>query len=117
MNQLVDLYEGFELHVVLDNLNTHKPKHDRWLQRHPNMHLHYTPTYSSWLNQVEIWFSILSRRALQGASFTSPYQVREAIDRFIQTHNKTAAPFEWTQTNVKQRALSKSYAIWLSTLL
>jgi len=110
MNQLVDLYEGFELHVVLDNLNTHKPKHDRWLQRHPNVHLHYTPTYASWLNQVEIWFSILSRRALQGASFTSPYEVREAIDRFVQAHNKTAAPFEWTQTNVKQRPLSKSYA-------
>jgi hypothetical protein len=41
-------YEGFELHVVLDNLNTHKPKRDRWLKRHPNVHLHYTPTSASW---------------------------------------------------------------------
>lgn len=110
MNQLVDLYQGLELHVVLDNLNTHKPKRDRWLKRHPNVHLHYTPTYASWLNQVEIWFSILSRRALRGASFTSPYDVREAIDRFIQAHNKNAAPFEWTKANVKQRPLSQSYA-------
>jgi transposase len=110
MNQLVDLYEGFELHVVLDNLNTHKPKRDRWLKRRPNVHLHYTPTYTSWLNQVEIWFSILSRRALQGASFTSPYEVREAIDRFIEAHNQTAAPFEWTKASVKQRPLIHSYA-------
>jgi transposase len=110
MNQLVDLYEGFELHVVLDNLNTHKPKRDRWLKRHPNVHLHYTPTYTSWLNQVEIWFSILSRRALQGASFTSPYEVREAIDRFIEAHNQNATPFEWTKASVKQRPLIHSYA-------
>ena len=110
MNQLVDLYEGFQLHVVLDNLNTHKPKRDRWLKRHPNVHLHYTPTYASWLNQVEIWFSILSRRALQGASFTSPYEVREAIDRFITAHNSTAAPFEWTKADVKQRPFAQSYA-------
>lgn len=110
MNQLVDLYEGFELHVILDNLNTHKPKRDRWLKRHPNVHLHYTPTYASWLNQVEIWFSILSRRALQGANFTSPYEVREAIDRFITAHNKDAAPFEWTKASVQQRPFSQSYA-------
>ncbi len=110
MNQLVDLYEGFELHVVLDNLNTHKPKRDRWLQRHPNVHLHYTPTYASWLNQIEIWFSILSRRALQGASFTSPYEVRAAIDRFLEAHNENAAPFEWTKASVRQRSLSYSYA-------
>ena len=110
MNQLVDLYEGFELHVVLDNLNTHKPKRDRWLQRHPNVHLHYTPTYASWLNQIEIWFSILSRRALQGASFTSPYEVRAAIDRFLEAHNENAAPFEWTKASVRQRPLSYSYA-------
>src|SRR5450759_1436248 len=57
-----------QIHVVLDNLNTHKPKHDRWLARHRNVHFHFTPTHASWLNQVEVWFSILSRRALAGAS-------------------------------------------------
>jgi transposase len=61
---------------ILDNLNTHKPKRDRWLQRHPQVHLHFTPTYSSSLNQAECWFSILSRSALRGASFTSARQLR-----------------------------------------
>lgn len=110
MNRLVALYPGRELHVVLDNLNTHKPKRDRWLKRHPQVHFHYTPTYSSWLNQVEIWFSILSRRALQGASFTNPWEVRFAIDRFIAAHNKKAAPFEWTKTVVHQKGLKDTYS-------
>ena len=110
MNQIVGLYEGLELHIILDNLNTHQPKRDRWLQRHPNVHFHYTPTCTSWLNQIEVWFSILSRRALQGASFTSPYEVREAIDRFIEAYNQNAAPFEWTKADVKQRPFVQSYA-------
>jgi transposase len=71
MNDLVAKYPARELHVILDNLNTHKPKNDRWLKAHPTVHLHFTPTHSSWLNQVECWFSILSRGALQGASFTN----------------------------------------------
>ena len=109
MNPLVDLYEGFEIHVLLDNLNTHKPRHDRWLQRHKNVHFHYTPTYSSWLHQIEVWFSILSRRALRGASCTSPRQVREAIDKFIQVYNLNATPFEWTKTSVTPRSPSDTY--------
>jgi transposase len=71
MNDLVAKFPGEELHVVLDNLNTHKPKEDRWLKTHPQVHFHFIPTHSSWLNQVECWFSILSRSALQGSSFTS----------------------------------------------
>ncbi len=92
MNEIVAAHAGCEIHVVLDNLNTHKPKEDRWLQRHPQVHFHYAPTYSSWLNQVECWFSILSRQALRGASFTSPQQVREAIDKFVAAYNEKAAP-------------------------
>lgn len=110
MNELVAAYPGQELHVILDNLNTHKPKRDRWLLRHPHVHFHYTPTHASWLNQVEIWFSILSRRALKGASFTSPRQVREAIDRFGAAHNETAAPFQWTKRHVSSKGFSSSYA-------
>ncbi len=109
MNQLTDRYDGYEIHVILDNLNTHKPRHDRWLQRHKNVHFHYTPTYSSWLNQIEIWFSILSRRALQGASFTWPRQVRDAIDKFVQAYNRNATPFQWTKTTVTPRGLSHTY--------
>jgi transposase len=97
MNDVVAGYDK-EIFVVLDNLNTHKPKHDRWLQRHKNVHFFYTPTHASWLNQVEIWFSILWRKALRGANFTSPWQVRKTIDEFAEVHNETAAPFEWKAT-------------------
>ena len=100
MNEVVDAHPGREIHVVLDNLNTHKPKDDRWLRRHLNVHFHFIPTYSSWLNQVECWFSILSRQALRGASFTSPLQLRKAIDNFVAVYNETAAPFEWKKAVV-----------------
>lgn len=110
MNEIVAAHPGREIHVVLDNLNTHKPKTDRWQQRHPNVHLHYTPTYSSWLNQVECWFSILSRQALRGASFTSPAQVRAAIDRFVAAYNEKAAPFEWKKTVVRPSAPKRNYS-------
>lgn len=110
MNELVTAYPDREIHVVLDNLSTHKPKHDRWLRRHPQVHFHFTPTHASWLNQVECWFSILSRRALKGASFTSPQQVREAIDRFAHVHNRTAAPFEWQKREVRPVEFKHHYA-------
>jgi transposase len=101
MNEIVALHPGREIHIVLDNLSTHKPKHDRWLLQHPNVHLHFTPTHASWLNQIECWFSILSRAALKDASFTSPRELRDAIDRFIEAHNETAEPFEWTKVTVR----------------
>jgi transposase len=76
MNDIVAASPNRETHVILGNLNTHKPKRDRWLKAHRHAHLHFTPTYSSWLNQVECWFSILSRAALRGASFISARQLR-----------------------------------------
>jgi transposase len=102
MNELVAQYPKREIHVILDNLNTHRPKRDRWLARHPNVKLHFIPTYASWLNQVEIWFSLLSRNALSGASFTDTQQVRAAIDAFTAAYNESAAPFEWTKAVVHQ---------------
>ena len=110
MNEVVAAHPDTEIHVVLDNLNTHKPKHDRWLARHKNVHFHFTPTHGSWLNQVEVWFSILVRAALAGASHTSPQQVRAAIDRFVAAYNPNATPFEWTKREVHQVDLSRSYA-------
>jgi transposase len=110
MNEVVAANPGREMHVILDNLNTHKPKRDRWLQRHPQVHLHFTPTYSSWLNQVECWFSILSRSALRGASFTSARQLREAIDQFVTAYHADAAPFEWTKAVVHPTAPKRLYA-------
>ena len=110
MNEVVAAHPERQIHVVLDNLNTHKPKHDRWLARHPNVHFHFTPTYASWLNMVEIWFSILQRHALAGASFTSPKQLRAAIDAYARHHNEGAAPFEWRKTTVHHRPLRQSIA-------
>jgi transposase len=100
MNQVVAAYPGHEIHVVLDNLSTHKPKRDLWLARHKNVHLHYTPTHASWLNQIEIWFSILSARSLAGASFQSVGQLVQHIDGFITSYNETAQPFAWTKNAV-----------------
>jgi transposase len=105
MNAVVAAYPDRELHVILDNLNTHKPKRDHWLARHPHVHFHFTPNYASWLNQIEIWFSILSGAALRGASFTSPRQLREAIDAYITAYNATAEPFHWTKLEVHQKQL------------
>jgi transposase len=103
LNEVVADYPSRVIHVILDNLSTHKPKHDRWLPRHKNVHFHFTPTHGSWLNQVEVWFSILEQRALRNASFTSPQQVREAIDRFIAAYNPQAHPFEWRKAVVHQK--------------
>jgi len=102
MNGVVAAYPRKDIHVVLDNLNTHK-KNEAWLKRHPKVHFHFTPTSASWLNQVENWFSILQGQSLAGASFTSVAQLKDHIDAFIASYNDDAAPFIWTKTKVRQR--------------
>jgi len=89
-----------ELHVILDNYCTHK-KCDAWLAQHPNVHFHFTPTSASWLNQVEIWFGILSRKALRGLSAKSTAELRQAIEAFIAAYGKHAKPFKWRKREVK----------------
>jgi len=89
-----------EIHVILDNLATHK-KNDDWLAAHPNVTFHFTPTSASWLNQVEIWFGIFSRKALAGASFASIAQLVQAIRDFTEAYNRHAAPFVWRKREVK----------------
>ena len=110
MNKVIKDYGETEIHVVLDNLRTHKPKNDMWLKRHKNVHFHYTPTHASWLNQVEIWFSILWRKVLRGASWTSPNQIRRAISDFCKVYNEEAHPFKWAKTKVHQCSLKYKYA-------
>lgn len=105
MNRVVAAHPHQEIHVILDNLSTHKPKRERWLARHPNVRFHFTPTYSSWLNQVEIWFSILQSQSLAGASFTSVRQLREHIDAFVHSYNHDAHPFAWTKPSVHPKVL------------
>jgi transposase len=89
-----------EIHVILDNLSTHK-KNDAWLAAHPNVTFHFTPTSASWLNQVEIWFGIFSRKALAGASFAGVEQLAQAIRDFTEAYNRNAAPFLWRKREVK----------------
>src|ERR1700745_1106705 len=110
MNRVVAQNAGREIHVILDNLTPHHPKNDRWLKRHPNVHFHFTPTRASWLNQVEIWFSILAGKALRGASFNSLDELKAHIDAFIETYNETACPFEWTASEVHQKRLKPRFA-------
>jgi transposase len=88
MNRVVKQYEGKEIHVILDNLSTHKPKRDLWLARHPNVHFHYTPTDTSWLNQIEIWFSILAAQSLKGASVGSVAELVAHIESFINSYDE-----------------------------
>jgi transposase len=110
MNRIVKANPGREIHVILDNLNTHKPKEDRWLKRHDSVHFHFTPTKASWLNQVEIWFSILAGNALSGASFSSVAELKAHIESFIDSYNETAKPFAWHKSEVHQKRLKPRFA-------
>ena len=89
-----------EIHVILDNYCTHK-RCDEWLSIHPNVKFHYTPTSASWLNMVEIFFSILSRETLKGSSFRSTDALSKAIAAFAKEHNGKAKPFVWKKREVK----------------
>ena len=103
-------YPDQQLHLVMDNYAAHKRVEIRdWLAANPRIHVHFTPTYASWLNQVEIWFSKLVRDSLAGASFTSPRQVREQIDAYIERHNQNPKPFVWTAARVHQKLLKPRF--------
>jgi transposase len=88
---------GLDLHCIVDNLSAHKtPKVDEFLGQNPHVHLHFTPTHASWLNQVELFFSILERRLLRRGEFASVGQLSERIVAFINDYNRRAKPFRWT---------------------
>ena len=95
---------GKEIHVIADNLSAHKTKAvDAFLAAHTTVQLHYTPTYSSWFNQVEIWFSKIQRDLITRGIFTSKADLARKIARYIKGHNKTAKPFKWTYRNTDRR--------------
>lgn len=86
-----------EIHLVLDNYGTHRaPKVAQWLQKRPRYHLHFTPTSSSWLNQVERWFAKITQERIRRGVFKSVDSLIAAIDEYIAEHNRTAKPFTWT---------------------
>lgn len=91
--------DGLSIHVILDNLSAHKAQEvKRWLLRHPRFTLHFTPTYSSWLNLVERFFALLEDEALRRGSHTSIPQLREAINAYVDVHNERGKPFVWHKT-------------------
>lgn len=108
MDQLLsELPAEKEIHVILDNYCIHK-RNEEWLTAHPNVTFHFTPTSASWLNQVEIWFGILSRKALKGASFRNVDQLRAAIEAFIEAYQPHAKPFVWRKREVKGSQLKNT---------
>jgi len=88
---------GLDLHCIVDNLKTHSTDLVAgFLVEHPHVHLHFTPTHASWLNQVELFFSILERRLLRRGEFDSVDHLAERVIAFIRDYNRKAAPFRWT---------------------
>jgi transposase len=93
-----------EIHVILDNLSAHKTqKVAGFLRDHPNVKLHFTPTYSSWLNQLEIWFSRIERDVIARGVFTSVRDLARKLIRYIRAYSKTARPFQWKYADVRRR--------------
>ena len=91
--------EQLDVHLIVDNYSTHKhPKVRTWLAQRPRYHIHYTPTYFSWLNQVERWFGLITQRAIRRGSFRSVKDLVEKIDAFVQHYNRSHRPFVWTAT-------------------
>ncbi|MDD5729018.1 MAG: IS630 family transposase [Victivallales bacterium] len=91
--------DNMAVHVIMDNYCSHKHAKVRaWFAKHTRFHVHFTPTYSSWLNQVERWFGIITQKAIRRGSFKSTKELREKIDRFVRNYNKSAQPFTWTAT-------------------
>jgi transposase len=122
MDQVVTQYGDRELHVVLDNLSTHAGGDvNKWLAKHSNVKFHFTPTGSSWLNQVEIWFNIITRQAIRRGTFASLHILINTINSYIEHWNRDAKPFAWTATpgeiitKVKRSFIATSKSYWPTT--
>lgn len=102
--KFLDLVDGsvppeLEVHLVMDNYSTHKsPLIRSWLAKRPRYHVHFTPTYGSWINQVERWFALLTQRQIKRGSHRSVHELEAAIREFLNAHNDEPKPFVWTKT-------------------
>jgi len=91
--------QDLDIHLIVDNYSTHKhQKVKRWLAAHPRYHVHYTPTYASWLNQVEIWFNLITQRAIRRGTFRSVKELIRKIEQFVEHYNMHSRAFVWTAT-------------------
>ena len=99
LKKAVRPHAGKEIHIVLDNLSTHTtPEVKEWLDKNPNIHFHFTPVGSSWINQVETWFGILTRQSIRRGTFASVNVLITQIRNYIDSWNAEAKPFTWTAT-------------------
>jgi putative transposase len=91
--------QGLEIHGIVDNYATHNHVTvKRWLLRHPRWHIHHTPTYASWLNQVEIWFNLITQQAIRRGTFSSVKELTASIQQYVDQYNRHPRPFVWTAT-------------------
>jgi transposase len=106
---VVNQPRGKHIHVIADNLSAHKTKRvDEFLTEHPNVHLHFTPTYSSWLNQVELWFAKIERDVIARGVFTSVPDLKRKLMRYIRHYNKNAKPVKWKYFDPARRITTDS---------
>jgi transposase len=104
LTQAVARHRRKTIHVILDNLAVHKtPLVRAWQQQHPQVHFHFTPTYASWLNQVEIWLGLITRDCIRRGVFHSVPELTHKILTYIRQYNRNAQPFHWTYSNPKNR--------------
>ncbi len=99
LKRLLREYSDKDLYVILDNGSSHRSKKTMaWAAKHKRLHLAFTPTHASWLNQIEIWFGILTRKVVRRGIFKSRDELVERLMQFIESYNQDARPFEWTYT-------------------
>ena len=97
-----------EIHIIADNLSAHKTERVRqFLTTHANIHIHYTPTYSSWLNQIELWFAKIERDVIARGIFTSVPDLRRKIMKYIRNYNKTSKPIKWSYRDPSRRVTAE----------
>jgi transposase len=106
---VVNQPRGKEIHVIADNLSAHKTQRvTAFLEQHPNVHLHFTPTYSSWLNQVELWFAKIERDVIARGVFTSVPDLKRKLMRYIRQYNKKPKPVKWKYFDTSRRITPES---------
>ena len=109
---LVQQPRNKEIHVIVDNLSAHKTERvKQFLTNHPRVQIHYTPTYSSWLNQVELWFSKIERDVIARGIFTSVKDLARKIVRYIRRYNDNPKPVKWTYRDASQRINGPELAV------
>jgi len=97
LDEQIPKREGLEVHLIMDNYGTHKvDKVKRWFANRPYYHIHFTPTGSSWINQIERWFALLTEQCIRRGSFQSVHELKQRITAFIEANNEHPKPFKWT---------------------